>query len=122
MENKQQVNITYSAEEQKEIDYIRAKYQSGEKKQPNNLDKLKKLDAKVESKAMIIALSAGIISTLILGLGMACVLVWNQLVIGVVIGAFGIAGALYAWPLYQKVLKKEREKAAPEIRRLSNNE
>ena len=116
------VNITYSAEEQKEIDSIRAKYQPGEKKQPTNLDKLKKLDARVESVAMVSALSEGILSTLILGVGMTCVLVWNQPVIGVIVGVLGLAGALYAWPLYQKVLKKEREKAAPEILRLSENE
>ena len=122
MENKQQVSITYSAEEQKEIDSIRAKYQSGEKKRLTNLDKLKKLDAKVESVAMVSALSEGIFSTLILGAGMACVLVWNQPVIGVIVGIIGLAGALCAWPLYQKVLAKEREKAAPEILRLSENE
>ena len=122
MENKQQVSITYSAEEQKEIDSIRAKYQSGEKKRPTNLDKLKKLDAKVESVAMVSALSEGIFSTLILGVGMTCVLVWNQPVIGVIVGIIGLAGALCAWPLYQKVLAKEREKAAPEILRLSENE
>ena len=123
MENKKEaVNITYSAEEQKEMDSIRAKYLPGEKKQPTNLDKLKKLDAKVESMAMVSALSWGIISTLILGVGMTCVLVWNQLVIGVIVGVLGLAEALYAWPLYQKVLKKEREKAAPEILRLSENE
>ncbi len=122
MENKQQVSITYSAEEQKKIDSIRAKYQPGEKKQPTNLDKLKKLDARVESVAMVSALSEGIISTLILGVGMTCVLVWNQPVIGVIVGVLGLSGALCAWPLYQKVLAKEREKAAPEILRLSENE
>ena len=122
MENKQQVSITYSAEEQKEMASIRAKYQPGEKKQPTNLDKLRKLDARVESVAMVSALSEGIISTLILGVGMTCVLVWNQPVIGVIVGIIGLAGALCAWPLYQKVLAKQRAKAAPEILRLSENE
>ena len=122
MENKQQVSITYSAEEQKEMASIRAKYQPGEKKQPTNLDKLRKLDARVESVAMVSALSEGIISTLILGVGMTCVLVWHQPVIGVIVGIIGLAGALCAWPLYQKVLAKQRAKAAPEILRLSENE
>ena len=122
MESKQRVSITYSAEEQKEMASIRAKYQPGEKNQPTNLDKLKKLDAKVESVAMVSALSWGIISTLILGVGMTCVLVWNKAVIGVIVGIVGLAGALCAWPLYQKVLAKQREKAAPEILRLSENE
>ena len=116
------VNIIYSAEEQKEIDSIRAKYQPGEKKQPTNLDKLKKLDAKVEGRAMATALTEGIIFTLILGLGMTCVLVWNLPVIGVLLGLVGLGGALCAWPLYQKVLAKQRAKAAPEILRLSENE
>ena len=31
----------------------------------------------------------------------------------------GLAGMLATWPLYQKVLKKERKKAAPDILRLS---
>ena len=122
MENKQQVSITYSAEEQKEMASIRAEYQPSEKKQPTNLDKLRKLDARVESVAMVSALSEGIISTLILGVGMTYVLVWNQPVIGVIVGIIGLAGALCAWPLYQKVLAKQRAKAAPEILRLSENE
>ena len=42
--------------------------------------------------------------------------------IGVIVGIIGLAGTLYAWPLYQKVLAKQRKKAAPEILRLSENE
>ena len=121
MEDKQNVSITYSAEERKEMDAIRAKYQTGEKKLPDNLERIRKLDAKVESTAMVCALTEGIISTLILGVGMTCVLVWNQPVIGVIVGLIGLAGAVFAWPLYQKVLRKERDKAAPEILRLSEN-
>ena len=121
MEDKQNVSITYSAEERKEMDAIRAKYQAGEKKLPDNLERIRKLDARVESTAMVCALTEGIISTLILGVGMTCVLVWNQPVIGVIVGLIGLAGAVFAWPLYQKVLRKERDKAAPEILRLSEN-
>ena len=122
MENKQIVSITYSAEEQKEMASIRAKYQPGVKKQPSNPDRIRKLNARVENAALVSALSEGIVSTLILGLGMTCVLVWNRPVIGVISGIIGLAGALCAWPLYQKVLAKQREKAAPEILRLSENE
>ena len=123
MENKKEaVTTTYSAEEQKELSAIRAKYAPKENKPLTNLEKAKAIDARVESVAMVSALSEGIISTLILGVGMTCVLVWNQPVIGVIVGIIGLAGALCAWPLYQKVLAKEREKAAPEILRLSENE
>ena len=123
MENKKEaVTTTYSAEEQKELSAIRAKYAPKENKPLTNLEKAKAIDARVESVAMVSALSEGIISTLILGVGMTCVLVWNQPVLGVIVGIIGLAGALCAWPLYQKVLAKEREKAAPEILRLSENE
>ena len=123
MENKKEaVTTTYSAEEQKELSAIRAKYAPKENKPLTNLEKAKAIDARVESVAMVSTLSEGIISTLILGVGMTCVLVWNQPVIGVIVGVLGLSGALCAWPLYQKVLAKEREKAAPEILRLSENE
>lgn len=123
MENKKEaVTTTYSAEEQKELSAIRAKYAPKENKPLTNLEKAKAIDARVESMAMVSALSEGIISTLVLGVGMTCVLVWNQPVIGVIVGVLGLSGALCAWPLYQKVLAKEREKAAPEILRLSGNE
>ena len=117
--NENAVNITYSAEDQKELDAIRSKYLPRDKEQPSNLEQIKKLDAKVESKAMIAGLSVGIISTLIMGGGMSLVLALGQPVIGIIVGVIGLAGMLAAWPLYQKVLKKEREKAAPEILRLS---
>ena len=117
--NENAVNITYSAEDQKELDAIRSKYLPKKKQQPSNLEQIKKLDAKVESKAMIAGLSVGIISTLIMGGGMSLVLTLGQPVIGILVGVIGLAGMLAAWPLYQKVLKKEREKAAPEILRLS---
>ena len=113
------VNITYSAEEQKELEAIRAKYRPGGKQQPSSLEQIKKLDAQVESKAMITGLSVGIISTLVLGVGMTCFLVWNLPILGVIVGLIGLAGMFAAWPLYQMVLKNEREKAAPEILRLS---
>jgi hypothetical protein len=116
------VNISYSPEERKEMASIRAKYLPGGQGQPTHLEQIRKLDAKVEGRAMATALTEGIVFTLILGLGMTCVLVWNLPVIGVLLGLVGLGGALCAWPLYQKVLKKERAKAAPEILRLSENE
>ena len=76
-EQEKTVSITYSAEEQKELDAIRAKYQPGAKRQPTQLEQIRKLDAQVESRAMIAGLSIGIVSTLVLGVGMSCFLVWK---------------------------------------------
>ena len=119
--NENTVSITYSAEEQRELDAIRAKYTVKGKAQPTKLEQIKKLDAQVESKAMIAGLSVGIISTLIMGGGMSLTLSLGRPVIGILVGVVGLIGMLAAWPLYQKVLKKEREKAAPEILRLSED-
>ena len=113
------VNISYSAEEKKELDSICAKYQTPVNSEPTNLEKIKKMDARVERSALFFALSIGIIGTLILGTGMTCVLVWNLLAPGILIGLIGLAGIIFAWPLYQKALRKAREKAAPEILQLS---
>lgn len=122
MENKQQVSITYSAEEQKELNSIRAKYAPKGSKPLTNLDKAKAIDAKVESKGTMAGLAVGIIGTLILGLGMSCVLVWDKLALGILIGLAGLAGVAGAYPAYQRVIRTERAKAADEIMKLSEAE
>ena len=122
MENKQQVSITYSAEEQKELNAIRAKYAPKGSKPLTNLDKAKAIDAKVESKGTMAGLAVGIIGTLIMGLGMSCVLVWDKLALGILIGLAGLAGVAGAYPAYQRVIRTERAKAADEIMKLSEAE
>ena len=44
----------------------------------------------------------------------------RALVLGVVIGMMGAALVAVAYPVFNRVLKKEREKIAPEILRLSD--
>jgi len=123
MENKKEtVSITYSAEEQKELNAIRAKYVPKGSKPLTNLDKAKAIDARVESKGTIAGLAVGIIGALIMGLGMACVLVWDKMALGILIGLLGLAGVAGAYPLYQRVIQKERAKAADEIMKLSEAE
>ena len=123
MENKKEtVSITYSAEEQKELNAIRAKYVPKDSKPLTNLDKAKAIDAKVESKGTIAGLAVGIIGALVAGLGMSCVLVWDKLALGILIGLVGLVGVAGAYPLYQRVIQKERAKAADEIMKLSEAE
>ena len=123
MENKKEaVSITYSAEEQKELNAIRAKYAPKGSKPLTNLDKAKAIDAKVESKGTIAGLAVGIIGALVAGLGMSCVLVWDKLALGILIGLVGLVGVAGAYPLYQRVIQKERAKAADEIMKLSEAE
>ena len=114
-------NYTYSADKQAEINRIREKYipKQIDIKQ-SKLDQLRKLDASCESAAMIAGLSTGIIGTLVFGLGMSCFLSMGLYVTGVIIGVIGVPMIIAAKPVYDKVLKSKREKAAPEILRLSS--
>ena len=129
MENKNTdvgFNYTYSAVEQDEIKKIREKYQP---KVEDDMSKLRKLDAEVTNKATMNSLVIGIIGALIMGTGMSFVMtdlgaVFGlqgnlNLGVGIIVGLVGLVLAGVAYTMYVKVLKREREKAAPEILRLT---
>ena len=98
--------------------------------QEDTLTQLRRLDAGVSAKATTAALAVGIAGTLIMGLGMSLAMSeLNELLdiqqdvgmlLGIVIGIVGIVPVRLAYPLYTRTLKKEREKIAPEILRLSD--
>ena len=127
MENKNEAfRFTYSAKEQDEVRRIRQKYQPQEE---DKMTRLRKLDAGVTQKATVVSLVTGIVGALILGFGMSLAMsdlseilgmqgtvgmVW-----GIIIGIVGLVPVCLAYPLYNKVVKKEREKIAPEILRLT---
>lgn len=114
------VSITYSAGEQKELNAIRARYTPKEGRSLTDLDKVKAIDARAKRKGRTAGLTVGILGTLITGLGMSFVMVWDMLAPGIVIGLVGLAGVAGAYPLYQRVIRKERVRAADEITRLSS--
>ncbi|MGM9522741.1 MAG: hypothetical protein ACI3VB_09735 [Oscillospiraceae bacterium] len=120
MENqdKEKFSYTYSAKEQEEINRIRKKYVSTEDK----MEQLRKLDAGVTEKASIVSIIVGVVGALIMGVGMCCAMVWQGMwfIPGIIIGLIGMAVLALAYPIYQKVIKKEREKIAPEIIRLTD--
>ena len=125
--NHETFQYTYSAKEQKEIQTIRKKYAQPEE---DKMDRLRKLDASVGKKATAAALIPGIIGALLLGIGMS--LAMSDLgamlgaaqtlgmMIGIIIGVIGIVLVSCAYPVYNRVTKKEREKIAPEILRLTD--
>ena len=45
---------------------------------------------------------------------------FNEIIVGIITGVSGISLAALAYPVYSKVLKREREKIAPEILRLTD--
>ena len=131
MENRdtETFNYTYSAKEQTEIQNIRKKYETTTERE-DKMDQLRRLDASVSSKATAAALAAGIAGALIMGFGMS--LIMSDLsgilgihqdvgmLLGIMIGIVGIVSVCLAYPLYNRTLKKEREKIAPEILKLSD--
>ncbi len=112
-------SYSYSAKEQEEIKAIRAKYIP---KEENKLDRLRRLDASATRKGTITALMLGILSALLLGLGMSCTLVWagKWFIPGIVIGVVGIAGIVSAYPLYKYLVRKERARLTQEILQLTD--
>ena len=122
MENPKDNNsfsYTYSAKQQEEIKKIREKYVP---KEADKMEQLRRLDAGVTQKATMYSIIVGIVGTLLLGIGMCCCMVWGSslFILGVIVGVLGIAVVSAAYPLYNYVVKKEREKIAPEIMRLTD--
>lgn len=118
-EQEKAFHYTYSAKEQEEVKKIRSRYLP---KEENKMEKLRRLDKRAGEKATVVSLVVGIVGALLLGLGMSCCMVWAGawFVPGIVIGVLGIALASLAYPLYERISRKEREKIAPEILRLTD--
>ena len=120
-ETKEIFHYTYSASQQEEIKSIREKYAPPAQSE-DKMERLRKLDAGVTKPGAIASLTVGILSILILGVGMCCTLVWADtwFIPGIIIGVIGMIGVIAAYPLYHRITKKQREKLAPEIMRLSD--
>lgn len=114
-------NYTYSAEQQAEIKRIREKY-TPPTQEEDKMEKLRRLDQSVTKPGSVVALVVGIISALVLGVGMCCTMVWadTMFIPGIFIGIVGLVGAASVYPLYIHITKRRREKLAPEIMRLSD--
>lgn len=111
-------NYTYSAKEQAELKKIRKRYMPAE---PDKLAYIKRLDKSVSKKATMWAIVIGVIGSLIMGTGMSICMVADKefLIGGIIIGIIGMGVLSVAYPLYVRILKKERERIAPEILRLT---
>ncbi len=126
-EKKETFTYTYSAAQQEEIAAIRKKY-TAEPVEVDKMEQLRKLDAGVTQKAMIAALTVGILGALIMGTGMSLVMtdlaailgMTSALIPGIIIGIAGMVGVIAAYPLYQFVLKKERSKITPQVLKLTD--
>ncbi|MFQ9984335.1 MAG: hypothetical protein ACLRVS_00300 [Lachnospiraceae bacterium] len=118
-EKKDTFHYSYSARQQEEIRKIREKYIP---KEESKMEQLRQLDESATRPGTIAAIVVGIIGALLLGIGMCCTMVWaGQFFIpGIIIGVIGIAVVIAAYPIYNRITGKRREKLAPEIMRLTD--
>lgn len=94
-------------------------------KETTKVVQLKKLDQKAKAPANVFAYTFGIISALLLGVGMC--LTMNVIgngstalfAVGVVVGIIGIAGASVNYSIYKKMLQKGKTKYASDIIRIA---
>ena len=111
-------SYNYSAARNKEVESIRNKYIPREE---SKLERLKKLDLRVQMAGTIESLCFGIVGALVFGIGMCFFL-------DVFAGAtwlsalFMILGSLImipAYPIYRRIARKTKAELTPEILRLS---
>ena len=124
MEHNDSFKMTYSAQQQEEIQSIRQKYVP---KEESKMDKLRALDARVNQKATMVSIIVGVIGAMILGSGMSLIMTdfgkalgAAAFPVGIASGVLGIALVALAYPVYHRTLKKEREKIAPQIIQLTD--
>ena len=126
MEHKEDsFRFTYSSPQQSEVERIRSKYVAREE---SKLERLRRLDRSATAKARGWAITVGTVGALILGTGMSLMMTdfgvqlslpYPQ-IIGIVVGVLGLIPVALAWPVYRRVLQRERKRIAPEVLRLAD--
>ena len=119
MENANNFSYRYSAKQHREVEDIRKKYLPREE---NKIERLRKLDKRVQLAGMIESLTAGIIGCLIFGIGMCFGLdvFGGADIFTLLFCAVGALVMLPAYPIYKRISKRTKDNLSPEILRLSN--
>lgn len=118
--NKEGFSYTYSAGERDEVKRIRDKYLPDSAAE-DKLTRLRRLDAGVPRKGTVWAITVGTTGTLTLGGGMSMAMVGGGIwfIPGIIVGLLGMVLIASAYPLFMAITKRERERVAPEILRLT---
>ncbi|HIS52561.1 MAG TPA: hypothetical protein IAC15_07455 [Candidatus Onthomonas avicola] len=109
---------TYSAKQQEEVQRIRKKYLP---RQEDKMEQLRQLDRSSTRKGTVVSVIVGVAGCLLMGIGMCCTMVWMGwlFVPGIILGLLGIAVMAAAYPLYNSITRRERERLAPQILKLT---
>jgi hypothetical protein len=111
-------SYTYSAKQNEEVKKIRQKYLPREK---NKMEQLRMLDKSAEKPGTIVSLIIGVIGVLLFGVGLTCTLeLTDYFTVGVIVGAIGVISISLTYPIYSFITKKQRDKLAPQIIKLSD--
>ncbi len=121
MKDKFEYNYTApTVNERKEIESIRNQYLPKDNYNLT-LEKLRKLDNKVKQTPMIYGLTFGVIGLLLFGLAMSFFLeITNLWYLGIPSAIIGVIIMALAYPVYNKVYTKLKDKYKDEIIKLSN--
>ena len=121
MGNDNKFEFTYTApteRERKEVESLRKQYlPEGEK--TDKVTRLRKLDERVKTPPQVLALSLGIVGTLVFGLGLTMILEWSMIVWGTALSVVGLIPLLLAYSAYKWLLNKLKDKHREEILKLS---
>ena len=125
MENNHSFEYNYSAAQKQEVEAIRKKYLP---KEEDKMEQLRRLHHSATQKAQAASIALGVIGTLIFGLGLSLCLTdlsgflgGTAMFVGIPVGLVGLVLLALAYPVYNTVLRREREKIAPEILRLTED-
>ncbi len=127
MENKEEsFSYTYSAAQQAEVEKIRKKYAQP---QEDKMEQLRRLDRSASKKAGAWSIALGVVGALLLGTGMSLIMTDLDQILGdhqawampagIFIGLLGMILVALAYPVYMQIMKKEQERIAPQILRLT---
>ena len=122
MENKE-FSYTYSSlsqAEKKQVENIKRQYGGFDNQKESDLAELLKLDKKVKTIPKTIATIVGVVGTLVLGLGMSIVMVWENVVVGSIIGAVGVLTCIVAPLLHKVIFSNLKNKYSSHIIKLSD--
>ena len=123
-------NYTYSTKQRDEVIAIRKKYAPSEPENVDNITLLRNIDSEVTRKATVRALITGVIGALLMGTGMSVLMTdlssymgldpGISLLIGIATGMLGLVIMCITYPIYIRILERERARVADEVIRLSD--
>jgi len=120
--NNEKFDYSYSApdsEEKRWIESIRRQYLPQDEHDAK-IAAIKAMHKKAKALPKCVAVCIGIVGTLIMGAGMSMCLHWKQIVGGVIVGLFGMAVMILAYPVYQFLFERGKKKYGESIVRLTD--